>query len=249
MERGRFEELGRYSIYGLDGTRRVLAYVPRGFGGGTARGAVRPVLYMFDGQNVFGDAGSFAGGWHAHLATEKLSPRNNFTPIVVAIDHGGAKRIEELGRPEVTDRLLHWMGERLVPEVRAKFHTSEGPVGGVVAGSSMGGLAALYAHFRRPDLFGGAIAMSPSLFFAGRQGMNFIRASHRPGLSRIYLDCGAREAGGRMARLSEELGRELRRRGWDERALKVRIDPRGAHTESAWRRRLPAALRFMFKRG
>ena len=31
--------------------------------------------------------------------------------------------------------------------------------------------------------------------------------------------------------------------------LMWRADPRGTHSEAAWRRRLPAALRFMYRRG
>jgi hypothetical protein len=30
-----------------------------------------PTLYLFDGQNVFGDEGSFAGGWHTHAAVDR----------------------------------------------------------------------------------------------------------------------------------------------------------------------------------
>jgi hypothetical protein len=38
------------------------------------------------------------------------------------------------------------------------------------------------------------------------------------------------------------MGEKLRARGL---AVKVVIDPRGAHQEASWRRRLPKALRFV----
>jgi predicted alpha/beta superfamily hydrolase len=236
--------LGSYGIDGLAGPRRVRVWLPRGFD----RNKARPALYLFDGQNVFGDHGAHAGGWHANVSVDGLSPRTNYPPIVVGIDHGGTKRIEDLGRPDVTDRLLDWMGHTLMPDVRSRFGATDGPIGAVVGGSSMGGLAALYAHFRRPDLFGGAIAMSPSFWFGGRFIFPFVAREPNPYVTRVYLDCGRREGGGRMATLVEEMGRHLSSRGWRGAQLMIRIDPRGAHAERAWRRRLPKALRFMFTR-
>ena len=84
---GHFEELGTLNPHGI-GHRRVRAFVPvRGLGHPTDP---RPLLVMFDGQNVFGDRGSFAGGWHVHEAVDHFAQtRRASAPIVVAIDHGG----------------------------------------------------------------------------------------------------------------------------------------------------------------
>ncbi len=200
---------------------------------------------MLDGQNVFGDEGSFAGGWHAHEAAAKVA----VAPVIVAVEHGGVERIAELGAPSSPKlaALIDLIVERIVPEARARTPIRQGAC--FVAGSSMGGLAALYMHFRRPDVFGGAIAMSPSLWFDRRSIFTFIDAQTNPYKSRIYLDAGAREAGGRLVTLTEAMAERLRARGWaDEGDLRISsvVDPRGTHTEKAWRRRLPKALRFVF---
>ena len=42
------------------------------------------------------------------------------------------------------------------------------------------------------------------------------------------------------------LARGLAARGHDATSLRVRADRRGTHHELHWRRRLPAALRFLF---
>ena len=39
----------------------------------------------------------------------------------------------------------------------------------------------------------------------------------------------------------------LTARGWDSDRLMWRADARGTHSEAAWRRRLPKALRFMYQ--
>jgi hypothetical protein len=63
----------------------------------------------------------------------------------------------------------------------------------------------------------------------------------------VYLDCGAREGGGRMLPLVERMAKKLRGRGYPPEQLMMRADQRGAHNERHWRRRLPLALRFMFR--
>ena len=247
--RGQLHDLGTFTVPGVDlPARRVRVWVPREHD--SAR--PQPILVLLDGQNVFGDEGSYAGGWHAHEAVDGLSARTNLRPLVVAVDHGGEKRIEELGafarRRPTTDRLLAWIGETIVPDVRRRFGGWEGPVGTAIGGSSMGGLAALYAHFHRPDLYGGVLSMSPSLWFGARALLAFVERQRKPQFSRIYLDVGAREAGGRMTPLVEQMAAHLRGRGYDDASLLVRVDPRGAHAEAHWRRRLPRALRFMYRR-
>ncbi|HEY4177924.1 MAG TPA: alpha/beta hydrolase-fold protein [Kofleriaceae bacterium] len=240
MTRGKFLELGTITPRGF-GPRRVRAYLP-------AVPGPRPLLIMFDGQNIFGDARSFAGGWHVHTAIDRIARAR--APIVVGIDHGGVDRIAELSpfsdgkRGGKLDPFLGAVID-LVPRLRARLPTVGLPF---IGGSSLGGLAALYAHFLRPDLFAGALAMSPSLWFTRDRFAAFVRSQPEPPTSRIYLDIGATEGQGKMRPLVEQFSRELRSRGWratGEHRIRVWVDPRGRHNEASWRRRFPAALRFM----
>lgn len=246
MPHDELRTLGPYNIPGI-GHRRVRVFLPPG-----PRESSPPVLYMFDGQNVFDDAPSFAGGWHLHEAVRAISPRRHQRPVVVALEHGGVARIDELspwpwgqgqGR---ADALLAWMTGDLVPRLGAELGLATVPHRVYVGGSSMGGLCALYAHFRHPATFGGALAMSPSLWFAGQRIFEFVASQSRPWTSRIYLDAGAHEANGRMLRLTERMARDLQGRGYEQDTLRFRADPKGKHQEADWRRRAPAALRFFF---
>lgn len=252
---GHREELGRFVIPGVPGTRRVRVHVPAG---GTVK-LQRPLLILLDGQNAFDDAGSFAGGWHAHLAVDKQNARRKVVaPVVMAIDHGNGHRIDELGPWPLagmgggaTDGLLELISHTLLPIVHQRWRLMPGPAGHVIGGSSLGGLAALYAHFRRPEVFGGALCMSPSFWLAGGRIFDFVAAQTTPYQSRVYIDCGAREAGGRMLPMAREMAMQLARRGWrsdGDGALRLmwRPDSRGGHSEKHWRRRLPKALKFFF---
>ena len=254
---GHFLDLG--TIHPTDLTpRRVRAYVPEAAPAGTKR----PVLVLFDGQNVFGDHGSFAGGWHAHRAVDRLVAWKPVAPVLVAVDHGGVARIDELTpfpdgrRGGKLDALLTAIVDQLLPRLHGKLDLQYGPSGHVIGGSSLGGLAALYSHFKRPEVFGGALCMSPSLWFTRIKVFEFVAAQSNPYRSRVYLDAGQREGGGRMLPLVESMAAHLQRRGWREPAsgdaggdlrVLLRPDSRGGHDERAWRRRFPKALRFHFE--
>lgn len=200
------------------------------------------MLVMFDGQNVFGDEGSFAGGWHAHEAVDKL-PRTVHRPTIVAVDNGGARRNAELSS-ELGAFLRFIVGE-VLPAVTARTGLVPAPHETAIGGSSLGGTAALSAVLRYPQVFGAAMCVSPSLWLG--RGALFRELAQAPAAPRrVYLDVGGRERG-QMPALAARMAHELRHLGLDESRLLWRPDARGTHNERHWRRRLPKALRFLFR--
>ncbi|MFI5303089.1 MAG: alpha/beta hydrolase [Polyangiales bacterium] len=246
---GRLYDLGSFDIPGVASQRRIRAYVhPRR----SSRPSPRPLLVVFDGQNVFGDEGSYAGGWYLHHAIDRYAKRRARPPVVIAIDHGNDARIDELApfhdgvRGGKAEALIGWVASVLVPGLRGELDLVTTPQGTVLAGSSLGGLAAMYGHFKFPETFGGVIAMSPSFWFAGRRIFEFVGQQATPWTSKVYLDAGRREMRGAAVQMTTEMAKHLVGRGYGSDRLKLRDDPRGGHDERAWRRRLPGALRFMF---
>lgn len=215
------------------------------------RGGSPPLLVMFDGQNVFHDAPSFAGGWHLHETAKKIATKTRREPAIVGIDHGGAERIHELipwpGQKSAgkLNHLLDWLVGFLLPVLRSDFGLWPAIEHRILGGSSLGGLAAIYGHHRHPEAFGGVLSMSPSLWVGGDRLFDFIAHTSKPWTSRIYVDAGAREGGGGMLRAAARLTHLFRERGYGAHDLRFREDPRGRHTEADWRRRAPAALRFL----
>jgi hypothetical protein len=66
-------------------------------------------------------------------------------------------------------------------------------------------------------------------------------------MTRIYLDMGAREDKGRQLPIAAAMAEHLTSRGWNADTLLWRPDAKGGHNEASWRRRLPKALRFLYR--
>jgi len=243
---GTIQIFGPFTIPWLRGPRLIRVYAPPR----PANGVAPPVLYMFDGQNIFGDEPSYAGGWHLHRTVHGLGERGQVAPVIVGVDHGGACRVRELSPFQARSRgqaahLVRWIARDLRPLIIRRFGVRIDAAGTALGGASMGGLAALYGHFLRPDVFGAALCMSPSLWYARGKIHRWIDRRPRPRSSRIYVDAGARE-GAAMLPGAVQMVDRLRDRGYCERQLRWVADPVGEHREHDWRRRAPAALEFIF---
>jgi predicted alpha/beta superfamily hydrolase len=111
-------------------------------------------------------------------------------------------------------------------------------------------LIALYTVEVWPGVIGRLLLESPSLWASNRQIIRESRRVHRwP--ERIFLATGTNEVGRKERDQSvvddvRELAAILQRSGLNEQRLRLVIEEGGTHHESAWARRFPEALRFLF---
>ncbi len=244
--------------------RKVLIYLPPNYFTSDAR---YPVLYMLDGQNVFDAATSFAGEWKVDETCEELIASKRMRPlIVVAIANGSQKRSFEYtpwvnpdfrhGRTGGGDQHLRAIIDQLMPHINEHYRTLVEPGTTGLAGSSFGGLMALFAAGTYPETFGLIAAVSPSLEWNHGGPVEFARQRIQPGI-RIYLDMGGRESDlpddgdGNGVDDSLDALRNLKRaleaKGFEsELDLMVVEEGSGQHNEAFWARRFPAALVFLF---
>jgi len=212
-----------------------------------------PVVYMHDGQNLFDPATSYAGDWNL-VATLAGLAEEGIEAIVVGIANKGNFRRYEYSpfRDEAHgggdgDRYLAFITDTVRPLVNRDFRTVPGPGGTLMAGSSMGGLISLYALYRRPDLFGGAAALSPSAWFAD-EALVRMAGVEPPPAGRLWLDAGTEES----ATLLESVRRlrdTLLAAGLTEGDRFRYVEDEGAdHHESHWGRRFGEALPFLLGR-
>lgn len=149
-----------------------------------------PVLYMFDGQNIFH---SFQGwgdevnqGWQVDDVLDSLHKAGTIPEvIVVGIFNGGKSRMADYmpekprelvaqriaentndwytsfeNDPPKSDKQLKFLVEELKPYIDSHFQTKKDQANTFIAGSSFGGMISAYAICEYPEVFGGAACFS-----------------------------------------------------------------------------------------
>ena len=255
-EGSQVEVHGLYSRY-LPGRRIVRVYVPPGYRRAWPRRY--PVLYLQDGQKLFGETGESWGLQQvldAEIGLGRIAPL-----VVVGVDHGGGDgerdpaRVGEYtpvrdgqyggGRGANYGRMLV---EEILPWVTRQFRVRKGREQTGIGGSSLGALVSLYVGLENRRVFGRIAALSPSLWWSGEWIYRYLEgvgenATPRP---RIWLDMGEREGATHVAR-AEKVRDRLLAAGWRmPEQLHFHRDAQGEHHEWAWGGRLGEVLRFLF---
>ena len=184
---------------GLQG-RTIRVYLPRGF---TNHAAKRyPVLYMNDGQNLFLGAGNY-GGWNADTNATYLTRFGKMRElIIVGIDNTSDRECEYDVCPLVTCtsptslalKYADFVANQLKPYIDTEYAATAGrtltdPDNTGIAGSSRGGLCALFIGWEHSDIFHKIGGLSPSFWACATTLNNLSTPPKRP--VRIYLDSGS----------------------------------------------------------
>jgi len=251
----------RSEVFGNRRSVRVL--LPSGYGDPANRDRRYPVLYLNDGFAVFK-----AGAWNAPEIVRRLESEGRIEPILlVGVDNGATaengsadQRTREYlpyadpkNEPDVSDSrgssYPDFLVREVLPAVASRYRTLPGRENAGVGGASLGGLAALFTVMHRPDVFGKLLIESTPLFLADFAAMRDARNA-RDWPSRISIGIGtketaddalARSAGPAMERLRSAI-RERSARS----EVRLVVEPGGTHDSASWRRRLPAALEFLW---
>ncbi|MFO7680305.1 MAG: alpha/beta hydrolase-fold protein [Chloroflexota bacterium] len=249
----------------LENKRDIFVFLPPSYEAGDQ---TYPVLYMHDGQNLFDEVIAFAGEWRVDETMTELARTKSLEAIVVGVSNMGQHRLDEYspfqdatyggGQGEL---YLDFLASTLKPLIDQDFRTRPEPAYTGIMGSSLGGLISLYAFFQRPEVFGFAGVMSPSIWFADYAMVKFVReAAFSNG--RLYLDAGTQEYGNATQQSDEmrsksrqyyagvrDLKQMLVDKGYHPGQNLLHIEEKGAHHhEAAWERRLPLAIEFFLKK-
>lgn len=246
----------------LSNDRDVIVYLPPGYE--SSKNKRYSVFYMHDGQNLFDGATSFIPGqeWRVDETAERLIAAGKIEPLIVVGVYNTKDRIDEYtpaadakykqgGKADLYGRMLV---EELKPFIDSHYRTKKGSKHTGLGGSSLGGLASLYLTLKYPKVFGQSAVVSPSVWFANKQIVNYVAAlAKRPHL-RIWIDMGAKEG-----RTPEEMQQSLDdarllrdtlvKKGWRlENDLKYFEAAGAEHNEAAWAARVESILTFLFPR-
>ena len=155
-----------------------------------------PVIYMHDGQAVFGDTldNIWGAGFHVDATINEIVKAGDIGSIVVAI-YSQPERERELGPawplhtaddermkalmgtglvfdPPSGDKYSKFIVETLKPYVDAHYNTLQDRENTGVGGASMGGAISFYMALAFPEVFGYAMCLSPALFLYPEDALN-----------------------------------------------------------------------------
>jgi predicted alpha/beta superfamily hydrolase len=229
----------------LNRHRRIWIYLPDSY---ALTRRKYPVVYMHDGQNVFDAATSFSGEWGVDEALDSLGKEVGES-IVVAIDNGGDKRLNEYspfdnpryGKGEGA-AYVDFIVQTLMPFINKHYRTKRSSRFNSIAGSSMGGLISFYAILKYPGKFGAAGVFSPA-FWIVPQLKDYALSRAKKVKGKIYFFAGQQESESMvpdMLSVFEIMNQH------SKADMKTVIRAEGRHSESTWRNEFPGFYKWLF---
>ena len=207
-----------------------------------------PVLYMFDGHNIFRDEfAAFGKSWG--MEDYMRCTQKDLIIVAVECNHKGNHRLMEYAPVAYTNKdhghipgkasiYMKWMTQKLKPYVDKTFRTIPDREHTAIAGSSMGGLIALHGVSVYNHVFSKAACLSPSLWVAPGKLMAMIAPVKYASDTIIFLSYGQKEMNNHTSnRLAiSAMAQELYAKGVN---LTLRIVREGYHCEAAWEKEVP----------
>lgn len=215
-----------------------------------------PVLYMFDGQNIFFDEyATYGKSW----GMKKFLDNHETKYIVVGIDcnHTGNQRLEEYtpfsfwdndfgyvnSKGEIT---ASWIVNKLKPYIDKKYKTLSDRENTYIGGSSMGGLMSLYCISKYNHIFSKAACLAPSIMFGYNKIYKIIKNSKMDANTKVYIDFPSKELGNKkrtIKTLSLMLKLNLLFQLKDVNSF-PNIIINGDHNEETWEKTVPVFMRY-----
>jgi len=207
-----------------------------------------PVLYMFDGHNVFFDADSaFGKSWN--MTSYLQWTRKNLIVVAVECNKKGNNRLKEYSPTSFEDAkygsirgkgrtYMNWLVKELKPYIDENYRTLPGREHTAIAGSSMGGLMSLYAATVYNKVFSKAACLSPSLWTNPGKLLDMVGRAKTEQNTIIYMDYGSEELANHPAQKKAlmDMSQLLLEKNVN---LAFRIVPKGNHSEASWEKQIP----------
>ncbi len=242
----------------LNKEKRIYVYLPKSYHN---TDKYYPVLYMHDGQNLFDDKTAYMSrSWRimdAYINNPDLPE-----VIIVGIE-SDEDRNDELVPYEFiyqdgskaggkADLYLSFITRSLKPYIDRTFRTFKSPKNTGIMGSSFGGVNSTYAALMYGEYFTRFGCVSNAFHYGGffKSLKSLAENSTFTNVKKFYMDVGTRETEHKsISNLYVDTNQdmyELLQEKIDESCLKFVIVEDGIHHESAWEKRFPSIIKYMF---
>lgn len=222
--------------------RDVEIFLPKGY---TDNDSTRyPVLYFYDGDNLFDQLVALPSEWEVDEHINKVDSMGGPAAIVVGITSSEHHRSSEY-KPYPSDQVredtvvygdkhAEWYATDLKNWVDTNYRTLPGREHTGIGGCSLGGLMAHYSLMHYPDVYGLGIIFSPSLWVDEEQSMALVDQHPDLSATRIFINSGELETP--IVESSERLRDKLLAAGLPEDQLYFDVEPGEGHWHETWKK-------------
>ena len=213
-----------------------------------------PVLYMFDGHNLFYDEeATYGKSW----GLKKYLDEHNSRLIVVGLEcnHNGNERLSEFtpysfyedewgNVPEKGRVLVEWMKTELKQHIDANYPTKPEREYTYIGGSSMGGLMSLYMAMKHSETYSKAACVSPHIYpcyKALREDLNCEMKEN----TTVYISWGGQEYSPNILAMATDQNLQILRALMKKPGVDVipHCFKNDNHSEAAWEKELPVWMK------
>jgi predicted alpha/beta superfamily hydrolase len=272
------ERIKRYQIRGISRPVERVRFKGRLVDYWSPDAPTEHLLIAHDGQNVF-KRDAFTGRHSWRMAQSALAVGSELgitPPAIIAVFHSRSPenpwgRIHDLapedpyqngvsaGR-EANDEIsisdlrgnkyLEQITDEITPAICVELGVNVATIDKAVIGSSMGGLASLYALGKRPDFFSTALALSTH-WLAGEEPLvdAIIDALPTPGKHKIWMSHGTSGHDAEYGPFQKHADQKMYDAGWSERDFSTRVYRGSGHNERSWAKYLDEPIKFWLDAG
>ena len=230
----------------LNSHKKIWVYLPKSYKNSNKS---YPIIYMHDAQNLFDAKTSYVGEWKID---EYLDSTNSKEVIIIGIEHGNEKRIDELTPYKNEkygggqgDNYLAFIINTLKPHIDITYRTLKDVKNTAIFGSSLGGLISFYAVIKFPETFGSAGVFSLSYWF-NKEIFELVKTSKINPTTKFYFLVGTKE-GDSIVSDQNKMVALLREKGVLEEHIINKVIKGGKHNEGLWSSSFPEAHKWLFR--
>lgn len=217
-----------------------------------------PVMYMFDGHNMFSDSDAAYGtSWGFKNFLDHWSKKI----IIVGLEcsHEGNNRLKEYcpyfwdskwaGKISgIGKETMLWLVNELKPMIDSEYRTWSHREATGIGGSSMGGLMSLYAAIRHNDVFSKAACVSSAISFCGKDLRKEIDESDINSDTKVFFSWGSNESRNAKGKaIATSCNRSMNDRLYKRGAQPYLYRQEGGgHCEADWAKQVPMFMNWLW---
>ncbi|MCX6431058.1 MAG: alpha/beta hydrolase-fold protein [Actinobacteria bacterium] len=232
------------------------------------------LLIAHDGQNVFDHrTATRHRTWKMAQSAINVSGQLGLVPpVIIGVFHGNTKenpwgRVKDLAPQDpfqqgvvpqtgsaaqvspnelMGNEYLRQITEDIAPAITAECGLELALLEKAVIGSSMGGLASLYALGKRPDFFSTALSLSPHWIAGGDDLVDaLVNLFPEPGEHKIWMSHGTRGHDAKYGPHQHHADELMKKAGWTlNKDYRSHVYKKSGHNERSWARYLDQPMSF-----